>query len=143
MSDSVTQPASDWPLVSALFVTYKRFESVKRALLAFREHTDYPNLQIVIADDGSTEDVQQQIRQLPADAFALSPKNRGLGANNNAGIRLCSGKYMLMIQDDWICQGPPQYGKQCAAHDECGRLSLSAAFVHAFTHPAGRILPCP
>jgi Glycosyl transferase family 2 len=97
------------PLVSVLFITYKRFDMLERSFRAFRENTSYPNLELVIADDGSGPEVQAQIRTLSADVFALLPKNRGLGANNNNGIRNCSGKYILMIQDDWMCQGPPDY----------------------------------
>lgn len=108
-NNPMNNPAADWPLVSALFITYKRFHHLQNAVLAFREHTDYPNLEIVIADDGSPEQIQAQIRTLPADVFALLPKNRGLGGNNNNGLRHCSGKYVVMIQDDWICQGPPHY----------------------------------
>ncbi len=105
----------EWPLVSALFITYKRFHHLERAIHAFREHTDYPNLEVVITDDGSPAEIQAQIRTLPADVFALLPKNRSLGANNNNGLRHCSGKYVLMIQDDWICQGPPQYLRDAVA----------------------------
>jgi glycosyltransferase involved in cell wall biosynthesis len=100
---------SPFPLVSVLFITYKRFEMLEQSLRHFRENTDYPNLQLVIADDGSGPDIQAKIRTLPADVFALLPKNRGLGANNNNGLRHCSGKYILMIQDDCICRGPREY----------------------------------
>lgn len=103
------EPTFDWPLVSALFITYKRFDHLKRALATFRQNTQYPNLQVVIADDGSGPEIQGYIRQLPADVYALSPKNQGLGPNNNQGISHCRGKYILMIQDDWICQGPADY----------------------------------
>ncbi|HUY81100.1 MAG TPA: glycosyltransferase family A protein [Acidobacteriaceae bacterium] len=97
------------PLVSVLFITYKRFDMLERSLRAFRENTNYPNLELVIADDGSGPEIQARISTLHANVFALSPKNLGLGANNNNGIRHCSGKYILMIQDDWLCQGPPDY----------------------------------
>lgn len=97
------------PLVSVLFITYKRIDHLERALRAFRENTDYPNLEIVIADDGSGAEIQSRIRMLPADVFALAAKNSGLGGNNNNGLRHCTGKYVLMIQDDWQCQGPPDY----------------------------------
>jgi Glycosyl transferase family 2 len=97
------------PLVSVLFITYKRFDMLERSIRAFCKNTNYPNLELVIADDGSSPEIQAKIRTLPADVFALSPKNRGLGANNNNGIRHCTGKYILMIQDDWMCQGPPDY----------------------------------
>jgi glycosyltransferase involved in cell wall biosynthesis len=100
---------SPFPLVSVLFITYKRFEMLEQSLCRFRENTDYPNLQLVIADDGSGPDIQAKIRTLPADIFALMPKNRGLGANNNNGLRHCTGKYILMIQDDCICRGPRDY----------------------------------
>lgn len=97
------------PLVSVLFITYKRFDMLEQCVRAFRKNTNYSNLELVIADDGSGPEIQAQIRTLPADVFALEPKNRGLGANNNNGLRHCSGKYILMIQDDWMCQGPPDY----------------------------------
>jgi glycosyltransferase involved in cell wall biosynthesis len=99
----------DWPLVSVLFITYRRFDKLKRSMEAFRKNTSYPNLEMVIADDGSPFEVQERIRGLAADVFALSPKNRGLGANNNHGLRHCSGKYILMIQDDCMCYGPSDY----------------------------------
>lgn len=102
---------NQYPLVSVLFITYKRVDHLERSLRAFRENTDYPNLEIVIADDGSAPEIQRRIRLLPADIFALSPKNRGLGANNNNGLRHCTGKYILMIQDDCVCTGPVDYLK--------------------------------
>jgi glycosyltransferase involved in cell wall biosynthesis len=100
---------SQLPLVSVLFLTYKRFELLERSVRTFRQNTDYPNLQLVISDDGSSSEIQTRIRRLPADVFALMPKNRGLGANNNNGLRHCTGKYILMIQDDCMCSGPPDY----------------------------------
>lgn len=100
---------TQFPLVSVLFITYKRCEMLERTFQSFCENTNYPNLQLVIADDGSGPEIQANILKLPADSFALFPKNRGLGANNNNGLRQCSGKYILMIQDDWLCRGPSDY----------------------------------
>lgn len=97
------------PLVSALFITWKRFDMLKPTVESFLRNTDYPNLELVIADDGSGPEIQAQIRTLPVHRFSLPQKHRGLGANNNSGLRLCTGKYILMIQDDWCCQGPPNY----------------------------------
>jgi hypothetical protein len=38
--------------------------------------------------------------------------NRGMGANNSAGLKECSGrKYILPLQDDWECHGPRHYVK--------------------------------
>jgi len=100
---------SRFPLVSALFITWRRFDLLKPTVESFIRNTNYPNLEIVIADDGSGAEVQARIRTLPAQHFALASRHRGLGANNNNGLRLCTGKYILMIQDDWLCHGPIDY----------------------------------
>lgn len=109
MDEFVGRHGSEAPLVSVLFITYKRFDLLKRAVEQFRANTEYPNLEIVIADDGSVPEVQEKIRGLGADRFALPRQNKGLGANFNQGLALCNGKYVLLIQDDWICHGPPEY----------------------------------
>ena len=95
---------SGYPLVSVLFITYKRVELLERSFRAFLGNTDYPNLETVIADDGSGAEIQRRVRTLPADVFALAPRNQGLGANNNNGLRHCSGKYILMIQEGVLNQ---------------------------------------
>lgn len=139
---------SNLPLVSVLFVTYKRFDMLKSTVESFLQHTDYPNLELVIADDGSGPEIQEKIRTLPAHAFSLPPKNRGLGANNNAGLNLCTGKYILMIQDDWACHGPSDYLRQTVsvmeANPEVGIINFASVL-----HPpdlnqrlAGSTEPC-
>jgi glycosyltransferase involved in cell wall biosynthesis len=71
--------------------------------------TDYPNLELVVADDGSPEWMHTRIHMLPFHKFVLAKKNRGLGANTNAGLRACTGRYILSLQDDWECRGPSGY----------------------------------
>ncbi|PSH03999.1 MAG: hypothetical protein CXZ00_09310 [Acidobacteria bacterium] len=100
---------SKLPLVSVLFVTYKRIELLRDTLHSFLNNTAYPNLELVVTDDGSGPEIQEQIRKLPFQVFVLSKENRGLGANINAGLRACSGKYVLLLQDDWHCEGPSDY----------------------------------
>jgi glycosyltransferase involved in cell wall biosynthesis len=98
-----------------LFVTYKRVHLLRRTLDSFRKNTDYPNLELVVTDDGSPAAVQEQIRGLTFDKFVLAPKNRGMGANANAGLANCLGKYILFLQDDWECQGPACYLRDAVA----------------------------
>jgi glycosyltransferase involved in cell wall biosynthesis len=97
------------PLVSVLFITYNRLPLLRRTVETFKVRTSYPNLQLVIADDGSPLEVQRQIRELPVDEFALCRQNRGLGANANAGLARCQGDYILMLQDDWECVATSNY----------------------------------
>ncbi len=113
---------NQFPLVSALFITYKRFDLLERAVFSFRQNTDYPNFEIVISDNGSGTEIQNQILRLQPDAYAFFPRNRGLGANNNHGLSYCRGKYILMIQDDWQCNGPSDYLQQSVSVMEANPL---------------------
>lgn len=97
------------PLVSVLFITYKRISLLRHSVCSFLQNTDYPNLELVVTDDGSPAETQKEIQELPFARMALSAKNRGLGANANAGLRHCTGKYILQLQDDWECCGRAHY----------------------------------
>jgi len=117
------------PLVSVLFITYKRVGLLKHSLDSFLQNTDYPNLELVVADDGSPARVQSEIKTLPFNRMCLSSRNRGLGANTNAGLRFCAGEYILQLQDDWDCRGPADYMGLAVdlmeAHPEFGLVNLS------------------
>jgi glycosyltransferase involved in cell wall biosynthesis len=134
--------AAGRPLVSVLFLTYKRLDLLKNSIERFRAYTDYPNLELVIADDGSSPAIQSEIRRLPGDRFALRRHNKGLGANFNQGLALCSGKYILVIQDDWMCSGPPDYLAQAVnvfeSNPDLGLINFAgAAHPPDFSMPLG------
>lgn len=97
------------PLVSVIFVTYRRFHLLQRTVESFLEHTSYPKLELIVCDDGSPREVQDQISSLPVDNVVLANRRGGFGANANAGLRECEGDYILLIQDDWECCGPRGY----------------------------------
>ncbi len=97
------------PLVSVLFITFNRIELLERTVNSFLANTRYSNLELVVTDDCSLPEVQKQIQGLVLDRVVLSTRNRGLGANTNAGLAACSGKYIVSLQDDWECRGPCEY----------------------------------
>ena len=94
------------PLVSVVVLSYRRPVHLRRTLESFLRVNTYPNLELVLADDGSPPTLQEEMRRLPFDTFLLPAENRGLGANTNAGLRAAKGEFILQLQDDWLCDGP-------------------------------------
>ena len=88
--------------LSIIFITYKRFILLEKSLNELLININYESKETIVSDDGSPEKVQKKIKKLPFDKFILSRKNRGLGANNNAGLKAAEGEYILMVQDDWM-----------------------------------------
>ena len=99
------------PLVTTLFITYKRIELLKRTLDAFLSNTNYPRekLELILCDDGSRVVIQDEMKQLKFDKYLFADKNEGMAANVNKGIKAATGEYILQLQDDWICNGPKDY----------------------------------
>jgi GT2 family glycosyltransferase len=93
------------PLVSVVVLSYCRPAHLRRTLESFLRVNSYPNLELVLADDGSPPALQEEMRRLPFDTFLLPAENRGLGANTNAGLRAAKGDFILQLQDDWVCEG--------------------------------------
>lgn len=118
------------PLVSVVFVTYNRPYTLVAAYESFLALTDYPRerLELIVADDGSDLDVQDFVRRMKFDIHLLAPRNRGLGANMNQGVRAASGDLVLLLQDDFLCVGPGDYLRRAVsllrAHSDIGIVLL-------------------
>jgi len=98
-----------WPLVSVVITGYERPAQLATTLNSLLAVTRYPALELVLADDGSSEQARERMRELPFDRFVFADRNRGLGANTNAGLAAARGDYILQLQDDWECNGPADF----------------------------------
>jgi len=101
--------AEEWPLVSVVVTGYDRPEQLAATVKSLLTVARYPSLELILADDGSSEEARREMRALPFDRFVFAERNRGLGANTNAGLAAARGDYILQLQDDWKCIGPPDF----------------------------------
>ena len=61
----MNSPSSQSPkLVSVIIPTYNRAAMAREALESVRRQT-YPNVQIIVVDDGSTDETSAQMQSLP------------------------------------------------------------------------------
>jgi glycosyltransferase involved in cell wall biosynthesis len=70
---------------------------------------DYPNIELVVCDDGSSDrtvsHIEEELSLCPAHISlvkAYSPKNQGLINNINYGISLCTGDFIVLMAGDDI-----------------------------------------
>ena len=97
------------PLISVVLIAYKRVDRLRRTVESFRRVTRYPRLEYILSDDGSPPEIQAQMREIPFDQYLMSPRNRGLGHNQNKGVRAARGEFIFHLQDDWVCKSPPDF----------------------------------
>ncbi len=60
---------------------------------------DYPDAEVIVVDDGSTDGTGDQLQGLPVRVLR-SPYNKGNGASVKAGIRAARGDYVLLLDAD-------------------------------------------
>ena len=96
------------PLVSVCVVTFNNPTLLRQTLDSILA-SDYPNFEIIVVDDGSTNDDARRYLQELALSFPgrgwLPPhtqENRGPGAARNRAAMLARGEFLLFMDDDNI-----------------------------------------
>lgn len=93
-----------WPLVSIAIITYNQKDFLRECIESCLAQ-DYPNFEIVVADDGSSDGTQEMLLQYSYHyhgkfVLRLSDSNQGITANSNLAHFACSGKYIAWMGGD-------------------------------------------
>lgn len=100
-----TRSAPKQPLVSVVMAHYDRPDMVLEALDAI-DNQDYPNLELIVVDDGSRKPethafLEKLGRKFKKKGWTLiRAENRYLGAARNTGVRKAKGEFILFVDDD-------------------------------------------
>ena len=87
------------PLISVIMPVYNGEKFIKEAIDNILGQ-NYPALEIIVVDDGSTDNTKNIIDKLPVDIRYFPQTNDGPASARNKGIRDASGKYILFLDVD-------------------------------------------
>lgn len=90
------------PLVSVVIPVWNTGENVKKLVKALLQQS-YRRLEIIIVDDGSSDDslrVLQDLAKTDPRIKVIHQKNMGASAARNTGIDTARGKYVLFVDSD-------------------------------------------
>ena len=91
----------DFPLVSIITVTWNSKDVTRDFLLSINEQNTYPNIEIIVVDNGSAEDPTEALVSIRPDAtIILAGQNLGFAGGNNVGIKQSSGDYIFLVNND-------------------------------------------
>ena len=92
----VTAPAAA-PRISVVVCTYNGARTLPDCLAGIAQ-LDYPDFEVIVVDDGSTDDSARLAAD--ADARVISTPNRGLSCARNTGMEAANGDIVAFIDDD-------------------------------------------
>jgi O-antigen/teichoic acid export membrane protein/glycosyltransferase involved in cell wall biosynthesis len=86
------------PLVSVIIPFYNQPKFVPEAVLSAKNQ-DYPSVEIIVVDDGSTVPADSLIKRAPGVTI-LRTENRGVSAARNLGFSKSSGEFLIFLDAD-------------------------------------------
>lgn len=94
---------ADKPLVSIVIPSKDNPDVLKQCIRSIYAHTDYPNFEIVVVDNGSTARVRialENFRQECPFNYLYIPMDFNFSHMCNAGVKEAKGEYVLLLNDD-------------------------------------------
>jgi len=91
------------PLVSVIILNYNGKRFLENCLNSCLK-TDYPNFEVILVDNGSTDGSFEFAKQRFANCSRLriirNIENLGFAEGNNVGLRVANGEYIIFLNND-------------------------------------------
>ena len=88
-----------WPSISVLVCTYNGKRTIRDCLEGLRK-VDYPNFEVIIVNDGSTDGAETIAKEYGFRVISIP--NGGLSNARNVGMRASKGEIVAYIDDDAV-----------------------------------------
>ena len=87
-------------LISVIIPTFNRAHCIEKAILSIFKQK-YTNFEIIIVNDGSTDDTLEIISSLQDKRLRLicHERNKGLAVARNTGINNAKGEFITFLDD--------------------------------------------
>ncbi len=139
---------TDRPTLSVALVTYNHAPYVAEALRGiFRQQCPFP-VEVVVADDCSTDETPGIIRLLSADAphrlrVLANARRLGMHGNYERVLRACTGRYIAILEGDDYWTDPHKLRDQVAFMDAHPTCTVSGHAVRVLDDRTGAWAPDP
>jgi glycosyltransferase involved in cell wall biosynthesis len=112
------------PLASILILNHNRGRALRASIASALAQT-YPRVEIVVVDDGSTDDSANVIRDLGRRVVPVLQRHRGEAAAINTGFHHCNGEIVCLLQS-----GDTFHPSKVNEVVEAGRLSPRSGLIY-------------
>ena len=93
-----------WPRASVIVLTHDNLAFSRMCIASVLEHTEYPNYELILIDNASTDGIREEVERLARDVPTIqaifNDSNVGFGPANNQGLRAAVGDIMVLLNND-------------------------------------------
>lgn len=115
-----------FPRVSVVVLCYNQLDYTRKCVESILNNTAYPNYEIVLVDNNSTDDTSIYLQELVEKhqniKIVLNKTNRGFAGGNNDGIDVSNGEYLILLNNDTLVTRGwmTNMVKHCRANEKVG-----------------------
>ena len=94
-----------FPRVSVIVLCYNQLEYTKQCVKSVLENTAYPNYELVLVDNASSDGTAEWLATLSGIdkvKTVINRENRGFAGGNNDGIKASDGDYFVLLNNDTL-----------------------------------------
>ncbi|MCS4155851.1 glycosyltransferase involved in cell wall biosynthesis [Salinibacter ruber] len=117
------------PFFSILIPVYNRGNLIRETLdsVLAQEYEDY---EVIVVDDGSTDETVSVLREYGDRITLLQQENKGPGAARNAGLKAATGEYTVFLDSDdrWFPWTLSCYREAIETYDRPSLLSAPVCY---------------
>jgi len=92
--------------VSIIIVTYNNIDYTKMCIDSIFKYTAYPNYEVIIVDNNSTDGTREYLKKIEKEhkevKIVLNDDNLGFAKANNIGIKVATGEYIILLNNDTV-----------------------------------------
>ncbi len=101
---NIANPSRSSVPVSVVIPTFNRASLVREAILSVVHQKIVKPLEIIVIDDGSTDDTESVVRSIRGDIVYIYQNNQGVSAARNVGICVSKGEWIAFLDSDdlWL-----------------------------------------
>src|SRR5215217_9211651 len=97
---------ASWPRASVVVLTYDNLAFSRMCLASLFENTDYPNYELIVVDnastDGTVEELQRLAGSIPNVQVILNDHNAGFSPGYNQGLAAATGDILVVLNNDTV-----------------------------------------
>lgn len=121
------------PTVTVIIPVYNAERFLESALNSVISQTYSSKLQVVVVDDGSTDNSSTIAKNFPGVHY-LHQSNKGVSASRNAGLEIVKGDFIAFLDADDIWK-PEKIEVQVSFMMENPELGISGTYAENFLEP--------
>ncbi len=111
---------SEKPAVSIIIPVFNRAWCLEATLQSIHDQT-FQNFEVIVVDDGSTDETQALLRRFAGLRIHRWEDNRGVSAARNKGIQMARGEWICFLDSDdrWVANKLQVQVDWMQVHPEC------------------------